>query len=166
MKQTLIPIAAGLLLFYACQAPGPKNQVLDSGPEVDNVAKNIKAYLDGDWDTFRTAYADTAKSHHNSGMMSLDSLLQFHKTARSDYDKIEVVTYAIEYVKYEKGGEYSHFWGLWKGTFKGTGKTVEIPVHIACIMANGKIGTEYAYYDSAPITAALTEARAIAEPKK
>ncbi len=169
MKRLFIPMAAVLLLLGACQAPGPKNQLFDSGPEVDNIAKNIKSYVDGDWAAFRAAYADTAKSYHNNGTMTLDSLVQFHKMARNNYDKVEIITYATEYVKFEKQGDFTHFWGLWRGTVKGTGKVVETNVHIACRMVNGKIGTEYVYYDPTPIVAALTEAREAAmasQPKK
>lgn len=148
--------------MWACQAPAPKNQVFVSGPEVDNIAKGVKAYLDADWITFRAAYADTAKSHHNNTIFPIDSLVSFHKTSRANWDKVEIVTYATEFARYEDGSEYSHFWGLWKATVKGGGKTIEVPLHIAAQIAGGKIGAEYVYYDSAPITAALQEAQAAA----
>jgi len=162
MKRSFFLIAFGLMLLWACQAPAPKNQVTMSGPEVDNVAKQAKAFVDGDWDTFRAAYADTAKAHHNNSIFTVDSLVSFHRNSRANWEKVEFVTYAIEYVKYEDGNEFSHIWGLFKGTAKGTGKVVEAPVHIACMMAGGKIGTEYAYYDTAPLTAAIQEAQAAA----
>lgn len=150
-----------LCIFLLCAAIGvsctqpPKNQVFVSGPEVDNIQKSIDAYVAGDWATFRANYADTAISTHNTIRMDMDSLMRFHQNARKAYDKIEFTTIAKEMIKYENGDQWTHFWGVWKGTIKGSGQTIEMPVHISGLLANGKVGAEYLFYDPSAIRAAL-----------
>ena len=39
--------------------------VTATGPDVDLIKKSITAWADGDWATYASTYADTAKSYHN-----------------------------------------------------------------------------------------------------
>ena len=142
-------------IFAGCQQ-APKNQVFVSGPEVDNIQKTIDAYVAADWATFRASYADTAISTHNTIKMDVDSLMRFHQNARKAYDKVEFSTLAKEMIKYENGDQWTHFWGVWKGTIKGSGQTIEMPIHISGLLVNGKVGAEYLLYDPSAIRAALT----------
>lgn len=153
-------------IFLLCAAvwagctQAPKNQLIVSGPEVDNIQKAIDAYVAGDWATFRANYADTAVSTHNKVRMDMDSLMRFHQNARKSYDKVEFETIAKEMVKTEDGSQWTHYWGTWKGTIKGTGQTVEIPIHISGLLVQGKVAAEYLFYDTSEIRAALAAAAA------
>ncbi len=152
-------MSAGILLMlaWACQPAGPKNVVLLEGPEIELMMKNIKSYEQGDWAAYRAAYLDTAKSHHNAMTFTVDSLVAFQQEMREEWDKIEHDVYAMEYLKFETGDEWGHFWGKWKGTLAGSGKVIEIPVHAAWHMIGGKIAEEHLYFDPTPAMAAVQE---------
>ncbi len=149
-------LAVLLLAILASCQQAPKNQVFVSGPDVDNIQKTIDAYVAADWTTFRAAYADTATSTHNKAKMDMDSLMRFHQNARKAYDKVEFETIAKEMVQYEDGSQWTHYWGTWKGTIKGSSQAIEIPIHIAGHIVQGKITEDYLFYDPTPIVKALT----------
>ncbi len=144
-----------LVVLASCQQ-APKSQVFTSGPDVDNIQKTIDAYVAGDWAAFKAAYADTATSTHNKNKMDMDSLMRFHQNSRNAYEKVEIETIAKEMVRYEDGSQWTHFWGVWKGTIKGSGQVVEVPMHIAGHVVQGKITEDYLFYDPTPIVEALT----------
>ena len=61
----------------------------------------------------------------------------------------------------DKDGEtWVNYWATWNDKLKENGKELHIPVHITAQYINGKIAEEYAYYDTAPMVAALTEIEA------
>jgi hypothetical protein len=158
MKRLSIFLFCAAILAGCTQAP--KNQVFVSGPEVDNIQKSLDAYVAGDWATFRANYADTAISMHNTIKMDMDSLMRFHQNARKAYDKVEMSTIFKEVLQYEDGSKWTHYWGVWKGTIKGTGQTIDMPIHISGKLVQGKVAEEHLFYDPSAIRAALTPAPA------
>lgn len=159
MKKQIMLAGVFMLLFWACQQPS-KVAVLSSGPEIDNLKKNMDAYLAADWTTYRSAFADTATIIFNSMHFDPDSLVRYQQARRNYYDKVEMETDAMEYVRYENGDEYTHFWGRLSFTVKGTGRVVVLPIHMANQIMGGKSVAQYAYFNTAEITAAIQESMA------
>ena len=56
-------------------------------------------------------------------------------------------------------GIWSHAWFIWKGTGKATGKTIEVPCHVAYQWnENGKISQTWLFSDQAPLIAEINAA--------
>ena len=56
-------------------------------------------------------------------------------------------------------GTWSHAWFIWKGTGKATGKTIEVPCHVAYQWnENGKISQTWLFSDQAPLIAEVNAA--------
>ena len=157
MKKQIMLLGMFALIFWACQQPS-KVVIKESGPEIDNMNKYIEAYVNADWATLRASYADTATIQFNNQKMDPDSLIRVHQSGRPLYDKVAVSTAATEYIKYENGQEWIHWWGSIEFTIKGTGKVIGMPIHMAGRLSNGKTTEQYAYYNTMEIRNAVLEA--------
>ncbi len=158
--KNLILLGFTLILFTACQEKG-KGSYTKTSPEIDEVKALVKDYHDGNWDAWLTHYADTAKVYHNTwkngtapketletlkGILSNTS--NYHFEEEKDLPWYEMVTN-------DNGNTWVYFWGNWKGTLKANNKVLEIPVHLALQMVNGKIAREEGFYNLSEFTAAL-----------
>lgn len=72
MKKIVLLFLTATTMF-ACKPTEVKTETTTSatgtvtatGPDVDLIKKSITAFADGDWATYASTYADTAKSYHN-----------------------------------------------------------------------------------------------------
>lgn len=163
MKRQLILLGAMVTLLVGCQQ-APKIIIASSGPQIDDLNKNMAAYASGDWATYRSAFADTAKIFLNTMQLDADSLVRYQQARRAYYDKVETSSEAIEYIKYDNGDEWTHWWGRLKLTIKGTGRTVEIPIHLAGHLVGGKTVEQYAYFNALEISDAIKESMTPTSP--
>tara|TARA_R110002073_G_scaffold335881_2_gene529338 strand:- start:15665 stop:16195 length:531 start_codon:yes stop_codon:yes gene_type:complete len=162
--KTLILLGITVILFTACQ--NKPERFTTSSPEIDEVKALIKDYHDGNWEAWKTHYADTAKIYHNTwkNAATLDETIANLKTFIANtssygFDEGDDNIF-YESIINDNGQTWVYFWGNWKGTLKGTSKVIEIPVHLDLQMVNGKIVTEFGFYNIDEFTAALQEIEA------
>jgi len=158
MKKTLL-LGLMVILFVACQEAKPERFTSDS-PEINVTKSLIKDYEDGNWESWITHYADTAKIHHNT----VESISPTELRDGFKQNLVNVSSYGfseedtvLEMVLDAEDETWVYCWANWKGTYKGSDKELVIPVHLALRFLDGKIVSEYAYYDNAPQVAILTE---------
>jgi len=158
----LILLGFAVILFTSCQNNGPQRYTSTS-PEIDVTKALVKDYESGNWENWKTHYADTAKIFHNTleGVSSkelqesLKNTLQYMSSYR--FNEKEMF---IEMIIDDKGDKWVYFWGIWEGQVADTNKEIAMPVHIAFQFADSKIAREYAYYDPSSISAAIIEIEA------
>jgi len=155
----LILLGLAVVVFTACQKSEPVRWTLTS-PEVDETKALVKDYEDGNWESWASHYGDTAKAYHNSltGItpQELQEGFATNNANLSSYGFSDKNLF-YEMVITDKGEKWVYFWGTWEGTVAATNKEVVVPVHLALQFAENKIIREFAYYDNAPIMAALSE---------
>ena len=135
-----------------CQKTGQERYTTDS-PDIDIIKSLISDYESGNWDSWSSHYADSAKIFHNSleGVTSKKLSENFKETLENvssykfSHEENEIF---FEKILDDKGREWVYFWGTWMGTVADINKEIKIPVHIAFEMAENKVVSEYAYYDS------------------
>lgn len=113
--------------FFACKTNEVKTEtaasasgtVTTTGPDVDLIKKSITAWADGDWATYASTYADTAKSTHNAWPSATDStvtvkipaLIEGFKKQRELMDgNVTMGNSIIEVVTMPDGNKYGHVW--------------------------------------------------------
>jgi len=129
-------------------------------PEVDATKALVKDYQDGNWEKWKSHYADTAKVYHNSIVGVTPHELQ--ENLMKDIQKLSSYGFSDKDIYYEmiiddKGDKWVYFWGTWEGTVAATKKELVVPVHLALKFVNNKIVREYAYYDYSSLMTAFKE---------
>ena len=131
--------------------------VTTSGPDVDLVKKSITAWADGDWATYASTYADTAKAVHNGWPSATDTtvgvkmsiMIENFKKQRELMDgNITMGNSIIEVVTMPDGNKYGHLWVelSWKSKKGVVGKSVLFDSY--GINKDGKISYEWPIYDT------------------
>ena len=162
-KIVLLFLAAST--FVACKTSEVKTEstaaatgsVTTTGPEVDLLKKSITAWADGDWATYASTYADTAKSSHNAWPSATDStvsvkvpvLIEGFKKQRALMDgNVTMGNSIIEVVTMPDGNKYGHVWVelSWKNKKGVVGKSVLFDSY--GINKDGKISYEWPIYDT------------------
>jgi hypothetical protein len=160
------------LLILACQQP--EQRYTQNAPEIDIIKAQVADYEQGNWDTFQSRYADTAKIYHNTWDQPMNPGERMEDTQQM-LENIASYSFMPDRSEYEMvltddGETWVNFWGIWKGTLKANGQEIHTPVHITARFIDGKIVTEWGYWDNAPITMALQaiaqEAAAAAEAEE
>jgi len=162
--KTLILLGITVILFTACQ--NKPERFTTSSPEIDEVKALIKDYHDGNWEAWKTHYADTAKIYHNTWKKAatLDETIANLKailanTSSYGFDEGEgEIFYEMVINDYDQ--KWVLFFGNWKGTLAENGKIIEIPVQLTLHLKDGKIVTEFGFYNVDEFTAALQEIEA------
>lgn len=147
MKKILL-LGLATVFFISCKNAEPR--YFSSSPEIDVAKAHIKAYNEGDWATWTSHYADTAKISHNTLDKSspaevLESLKGLLAGASSYGFTDKDIFY--EMVIDDKDEKWVNFWGTWEGTLAANNQKLIIPVHLTVQFINGKIAEEHAYYD-------------------
>lgn len=163
MKSKILGLSMVVLLFWGCQQPS-KVAIATTGPEIESQKKSLEAYVNGDWATYRADYADTAKIFFNNQQFDPDSLVRWQQARRATYDKVAASTDGLEFVTYENGEGWIHWWGKLSLTVKGTGRVVEVPLHLAGKVVGGKTVEQYGYFNTQEMFVALQEAAAPPSP--
>ena len=158
MKKLILLLFA-TALFAACQQNYSR-----TGPEVDLVKGLFDDYHEGNWDSWMSKYADTAKIHHNlpdgkgiSPAAQKDNFIALLEPL-SSYKFDDDIWF--EQVVTDEGETWVNVWGEWHGVIAANNKEMVIPVHLTAQVVNGMIVEEHTYYDTAGLVAELT---AIAE---
>jgi len=151
-----------LVLFIACKEATVRYTT--SSPEIDVTKALVKDYVDGNWQSWVSHYADTAKISHNS--IESISPQQLQAVFQNDIPNYSNYNFSDENIFYEmivddKNETWVYFWGTWIATLKDTNQTFSIPVHIALKFVNNQIVEEYGYYSRTVIDAAIAENEAL-----
>jgi hypothetical protein len=131
--------------------------VTTTGPDVDLIKKSITAWADGDWATYASTYADTAKAVHNGWPSATDTtvgvkmsiMIENFKKQRELMDgNITMGNSIIEVVTMPDGNKYGHVWVelSWKNKKGEVGKSVLFDSY--GINKDGKISYEWPIYDT------------------
>ena len=162
--KNIILLGLTVILFTACQ--NKPERFTTSSTEIDEVKALIKDYHDGNWEAWKTHYADTAKIYHNTWKKTatLDETIVNLKgfianTSSYGFGESEDNIF-YEKIINDQGQTWVYFWGNWKGTLAANTMELEIPVHLALQMVDGKIVTEFGFYNIDEFTAALQEIEA------
>ena len=164
MKKILVGIFV-LASMIACTSQETKTEaktettgtVTASGPDVDLIKKSITAFANGDWATYASTYADTAKSVLNGWASTTDTsvgvrmpvLIEGFKKQRELMDgNLTMGGSIFEVVTMPDGNKYGHLWVefSWKSKKGVPGKTVLFDSY--GINKDGKISYEWPIFDT------------------
>ena len=163
MKKLFL-LGTAILLFAACQNQ-PQRYFADS-TEINTLKAGVKAYETGDWDTWKSHFADTAKVFVNSDksinvakrLEDLSSGSTILSSYGFDHDKEY-----MEMVLDKDDETWVYYWAQWNGEFTTTKRKVSVPIHLAVQFIDGKIVTEHIYYDGTEMNKAIEEVTVIEE---
>jgi ketosteroid isomerase-like protein len=155
MKKLFL-LGLAVILFSACQDK-PQRYFADSA-EINTLKAGIDAYEAGDWDKWKSHFADTAKIYVNSPdpvnvekrAEGLKAMAGTMSSYGFDHDK--------EYVEMvlDKDDEtWVYYWAMHKGTLAANNKDLAMPVHLAVQFVNGKIVEEHVYFDGTAMNSEL-----------
>lgn len=152
-------LVLALLVFVACQQKGPERYT-NASPEIDVVKALIEDYNAGNWESWASHYADTAKVYHNSlESTTVSEALEGFKAnlaATSSYSFSDKDMFH-EMVIDDDDETWVNFWATWEGTLSGNNQKLVIPVHITAQFVSGKIVKEYAYYNLSEFVLAMQD---------
>lgn len=147
-------LGLALLLCVACQNT-PQRYFAESA-ETKTLLSGIEAYESGDWDTWKSHFADTAKIYVNStkpvNVTERAKSLTQMASAMASYGFNHDKEY-IEMVLDKDDETWVYYWATHKGTLAANNKELSIPVHLAVQFANGKIVEEHVYFDGTEMNA-------------
>lgn len=153
MKKLFL-LGLAVMLFAACQNK-PQRYFADSA-ETKTLKAGISAYESGDWETWKSHFADTAKIYVNStDPMTIEKRVEGLKSmagAMSSYGFNHDKEY-MEMVLDKDDETWVYYWAAHKGTFAANGKELVTPVHLAVQFVDGKIVEEHVYYDGTAMNA-------------
>ncbi len=148
-----------LVLLTACQ--NTTERYTTTSTNIDEVKALLNDYESGNWDAWSTHYVDTAKIFHNTWKTgstpaetqeALKAIVA--NTSSYGFDKGEENLF-LEQTIDDDGKTWVNFWGNWRGTLAANSQEIEIPVHLSVEMVDGKIVSEYGFYDVSQMQAAL-----------
>lgn len=146
MKKLLL-VSLASMLFIACQQ---EQRYFAESAETKSLEAGIAAYESGDWDQWRSHFADTAKIFVNSSKgVSLDERLKDLKantSSLSSYGFDNEDSY-IEMVLDKDKETWVYFWAEHSMIIAANNKEIVFPVHLAVRFESGKIIEEHVYYD-------------------
>jgi len=159
----LFLLSLAVIAFTACKQE--QHYFADSA-ETETLKAGLSSYETGDWEAWKSHFADTAKVFVNSTEgVSVDNRLTELKNmtgAMSSYGFDHENDY-MEMVIDKKGETWVYYWATHKGTFAATNKELSIPVHLAVRFVDGKIVTEHVYYDATAMNAEFAAITAMTE---
>jgi uncharacterized protein len=156
-KLTFITLA--ILFFAACNFNQPVRYA-SSSPEIDIFNSLLQDYVDGNWDSYKSYYADTARIRENvpdnQGVL-VGEVVERYKETHQMFSNIGFVTddAFVEMVVTDDGETWVNYWGTWEGTLNANGQRFATPLHITMQFKDGKVVAEHGYWDNAPVALAL-----------
>ncbi len=143
----LILLGLAVMLFTACQE---EQRYFAESAETKTLEAGIAAYESGDWDTWKSHFADTAKVYVNSNeSITVDARLKQLQGAPitfSSYGFDREKEY-IEMVIDKDKETWVYYWATWNGVLKANKKKLSVPIHLAFQFIDGKIVEEHAFFD-------------------
>ncbi|MCX2720289.1 nuclear transport factor 2 family protein [Lentiprolixibacter aurantiacus] len=162
--KNLFYAALVLLLIAGCQSQGPE-RYSTTGPEIDVVKSLVADYEQGNWESWLTKYADTAKVYHNNWDEGITAN-ELKEAFQESLAPFSTYSFKDEPIFYEKvidnnGKTWVNFWGVWQATPTGSDKSMDVPVHLSVNVEDGKIVEEYGFWDGSIIQNAMAELTAM-----
>lgn len=161
MKKVILLVLVGVL-FIACEKH--EQRYFAESDETKTLEAGIAAYESGDWDKWRSHFADTAKIYVNSkDHVSIDDRVAELKEmsgAFSSYGFDKDDDY-IEMVIDKEKESWVYYWANHNATLQN-GKELSIPVHLAVRFHEGKIVAEHVYFDGTELNAEVAAMAAAA----
>lgn len=146
--KNLIYYFLAIVLLTSC-AQQEQRYFADSD-EINTLKSGIDAYESGNWEAWKSNFADTAKIYVNSkeGMSVADRLVNLKGTAGafSEYGFDRENEY-IEMVLDKEDETWVYYWAQHNGKLAGNNKELSFPVHLAVRFIDGKIVAEHIYFD-------------------
>lgn len=150
----LIVLGLAVITMTACQQ---EQRYFGESDEINTLKAGITAFESGDWDSWTSHFADTAKIYANSkDAITISQRLTDLKgmtSAFSSYGFDHEEEY-IEMVIDKEMETWVYYWAQYNGTFTNN-KELSIPVHLAVQFADGKIVEEHIYFDATSMNAEL-----------
>lgn len=163
MKNLIYTVFIAILII-GCQQQGPE-RYSTSGPEVDLIKSLVADYEQGNWESWMTKYADTAKIYHNvwEEGITANELKEGFQEALAAYSNYGFKEKPIYYEKTidDEGLTWVNFWGIWNATPTGMDQSIDVPVHLSVNVEDGKIVQEYGFWDGSIIQNAFAKITAM-----
>ncbi|MDU8886955.1 ester cyclase [Yeosuana sp. MJ-SS3] len=156
MKKLLL-LGLAVILFTSCQN---EQRYFTESPEITSFKTSLEQYKNGDWDAWSAHFADTAKFFVNSNKsVNIDDFKKGQLNLLSNFSSYGFIDQGsfMEMVLDSDDETWVNYWATWRGKLKANDKEIDIPVHITSEYVDGKVVQLYNYWDSAPITQALSE---------
>lgn len=160
--KNLFLILLTLVLISSCEQK--ETRYTQQSPEIDLVKKHIDNYNTKNYDLVVSVLADSSKSFFNSKKNPIlhQDIIAYHEANDANYSKRGFLEKDAEFemVVTDEGETWVNAWLDWQATIAATGKVVDMPVHMTFRMADGKIVTEYGYWDPTAIVMELQKMEA------
>lgn len=160
MKKFLILFTIAAIIVSCNEAKKEEENVryTQDSEEINTFKAAIKDYEDGNWESYSKHYSDTAKIYHNSKeSMTVQENIEAFKEGLAGLSTYEFPDDEDEFemVVTDDNETWVNYWGDWEATLGENDTSIVVPVHLTARFVNGKIVTEYAYYDNSIIMAAM-----------
>lgn len=148
-----------ILFLSSCQNKCEERYTQQSA-EIDTYKNGTQAYLDQDWDAWRSNFSEDAQFYYNAtddNPSNIDQTLEVHKNTFETFESISFLTDHDfhEMAVTDDGETWVNYWGVWQATLKATGQVFQMPLHITSQYVDGKAVKTYGYWNSSEITVAL-----------
>jgi len=156
MKKLIVPILAlALIASTSCQQEQTTKQYFEESPEIDIAKKAVKAFQEGDAETYRSCYADTVRIWQNQYWTkypgkTIDEQMELFKRVHATQEYYRYEGEIWEMIIQDNGQNWVHFWAETHTKFKGDDEKIELVAHIAFSVVDNKIVYESAVFDYLP----------------
>jgi len=151
MKKLLYLLSL-IMLAIACQTPQEK-QYFTLSPEIDIAKQGNEAYLNGDWETLRSYFADSAIVYNNTWLdegIPIDEYIANLQEGVTNFSEYSIGDDTIwEMIVTDEGDKWVHAWFQWKATHNN-GEAIETVVHISWGFTDNKVHTMGVLFDNLP----------------
>lgn len=157
-----------LMGITACQTEQTKKQYFEESPEIEIAKKAVKAFEEGDAETYRSCYADTAKIWQNQYWgkypgKTIDEQMELLKTVHETQEYYSYEGEIWEMIIQNTGDYWVHFWANLHTKYIGDDDDIESVVHIAFRIIDDKIVYELLVLDILPFYLAEQRLKAKSE---
>ena len=143
----LILLGLAVMLFTACQH---EQRYFAESAETKTLEAGIAAYESGDWDKWKSHFADTAKIYVNSKeSVSVDARMKQLQGAANTFSSygFDREKEYVEMVLDKEKETWVYYWANWSAEIAANKNKILVPVHLAIQFADGKIVEEHVYFD-------------------
>ena len=165
--KTIIYYFLAIVLLTSC-AQKEQRYFADSD-EINTLKSGIDAYESGNWEAWKSNFADTAKVYVNSkeGMSVADRMVNIKNTAAafSSYG-FDRENEFIEMVLDKEDQTWVYYWAQHNGTLAANNKQLSFPVHLAVRFVDGKIVSEHIYFDATEMNNEMTAIASMSDMDK
>ncbi len=160
MKKVIVLVMT-IVLFIACQEK--EQRYFSESSEINTLKAGIASYEAGDWTTWKSHFADTAKIYVNSEKsISVDARVTGLGEMSSAFSKygFDHDDEFIEMVLDKENETWVYYWAQHNATIAANNKRISIPVHLSVQFIDGKIVEEHIFFDATEMN---NEMEALAE---